>query len=110
MPLHLLGEKSWNIYNHNNIQRVRRDEAEAQAREEEQDRRMQAVDSDRRLNLLRGQQIYDLSAIDECTAVPIREGDHGHSRKRRRLGGEDDTDRDMRLAREGALFDRKGQI
>ena len=33
MVLHLLGKKSWNVYNSENVDRVRRDEAEAKARE-----------------------------------------------------------------------------
>jgi hypothetical protein len=64
---------------------------------------MQEVDAHRRLQLLRG----------ECRdPLPLEaEQDTGHKRKRdedslrrkkRRLAGEDDTDRDMRLAREAA--------
>ena len=33
MVLHLLGKKSWNVYNTDNVERVRKDEAEARARE-----------------------------------------------------------------------------
>ncbi|KAJ5561399.1 hypothetical protein N7461_000160 [Penicillium sp. DV-2018c] len=55
MPLHLLGKKSWNVYNAENIERVRRDEAQAKAREEENDRLMQEVDAERRIKILRGE-------------------------------------------------------
>lgn len=95
-----MGKKSWNVYNQDNIDRVRRDEAEAQAREDEQDRRSQIVDSERRLRLLRGQQIDDLPVEDEPQPITRRKDGHVHSRKRRRLAGEDDTERDMRLAKE----------
>ena len=81
---------------------MRRDEAEAEAREEEQDRRTQIVDSERRLQLLRGQPADDLSANDESPSTVSQKNYHVHDRKRRRLQGEDDTDRDMRLAREDA--------
>ncbi len=82
---------------------MRRDEADAQAREEEQDRRTQIVDSERRLRLLRGDQIDDLPAEDASPVAPGHKGDRDHKRKWRRLTGEDDTDRDMRLAKEGAI-------
>lgn len=81
---------------------MRRDEATAQTREEEQDRRTQIIDSERRLQLLRGNQTDNLPAHDESPVARSRTGDHGHNRKRRRLAGEDDTDRDLRLARENA--------
>lgn len=51
---HLLGKKSWNVYNPDNIERVRRDEANAKAEAIEKERRKQDTDSDRRLALLRG--------------------------------------------------------
>lgn len=54
MPLHLLGKKSWNVYNTDNIERVRRDEAAARAREEADEQRMQEEDAERRLKILRG--------------------------------------------------------
>ena len=41
MPLHLLSKKSWNVYAPDNIARVKRDQAAAQAREEEEDRWLQ---------------------------------------------------------------------
>jgi N-terminal domain of CBF1 interacting co-repressor CIR len=91
MPLHLLGKKSWHVYNQDNIDRVRRDEAAAKAREEEDERRMQEADAERRIQLLREQRIAPASnAQDDYTT--------GRERKRRRLAGEDDTQRDIRLA------------
>jgi hypothetical protein len=62
---------------------------------------MQEVDADRRLQLLRGERL-GLPPLDaEQDASPKRERDDDSlRRKKRRLVGEDDTDRDMRLARE----------
>ncbi|KAF7512813.1 hypothetical protein GJ744_011916 [Endocarpon pusillum] len=104
MPLHLLGKKSWNVYNQDNIDRVRRDEADAQDREDEEDRRHQLVDSERRLKLLRGHEVDDLPPKGKSPLPVSRKDDHGHGRKRRRIAGEDDTDRDMRLAIEVAAL------
>ncbi|TKA30464.1 hypothetical protein B0A50_02692 [Salinomyces thailandicus] len=119
MPLHLLGKKSWNVYNQANVDRVRRDEAAAQAREEAEEQRMQDEDAAGRIALLRG----ELSAPALSVSAPVvansegrgsahaevspkgtRDADHGgvRDRKRRRLRGEDDTDRDIRYAREDA--------
>jgi hypothetical protein len=84
------------------VERVRRDEADAQAREDELDRRTQAVDSERRLKLLRGHEIVDLPAEEDKSTPLSRKNDHPHSRKRRRIAGEDETDREMRLAKEEA--------
>jgi hypothetical protein len=89
---------------------VRRDEADAQAREEEEDRRTQIIDSERRLKLLRGHQIEELPGDDESPLTLSRKSDHGHGRKRRKLAGEDDTDRDMRLAREEAALNTRTSI
>ncbi|KAI9712299.1 MAG: hypothetical protein M1820_001512 [Bogoriella megaspora] len=108
MPLHLLGKKSWNVYNTDNIARVRRDEAEAQAREEERERRMQEVDGERRLAILRGTTPPPLPADDEeheglshgSKKRSRDDSSRGDYKRRRRLHGEDDTDRDIRLARE----------
>ncbi|KAI4719522.1 hypothetical protein E4T48_04200 [Aureobasidium sp. EXF-10727] len=107
MVLHLLGKKSWNVYNRDNVDRVRRDEAAAQAREEEHERRMQEDDAARRTAILRGEvpppiTTAPLSGESDHGARRPRHGDDGRDRKRRRLRGEDDTDREMRIAREDA--------
>lgn len=106
MVLHLLGKKSWNVYNKDNVDRVRQDEAAAQAREEEAERRMQEEDAARRTAILRGEAPPPISSQspqpEKGTARRRRDDGHGQDRKRRRLRGEDDTDRDMRIAREDA--------
>ncbi|CAD0092062.1 unnamed protein product [Aureobasidium vineae] len=106
MVLHLLGKKSWNVYNRDNVDRVRRDEAAAQAREEEDERRMQEEDAARRTAILRGEVPPPITAAlppgESDGARRPRHGDDGRDRKRRRLRGEDDTDREMRIAKEDA--------
>jgi len=117
MPLHLLGKKSWNVYNHDNVERVRRDEAAAEAAEAAEDQRMQELDAARRTAILRGETPPPLPREDSeeeksASKKRTREDDDGDEgsrsmrqvereerRKKRRLRGEDDTDRDMRLAR-----------
>jgi hypothetical protein len=66
---------------------------------------MQEVDADRRLQLLRGERLDPLPLETEHDASHKRKRDDGSARpKKRRLPGEDDTDRDMRLAREAAAI------
>ncbi|KAI0846470.1 hypothetical protein F5Y00DRAFT_142107 [Daldinia vernicosa] len=114
MPLHLLGKKSWNVYNPKNIERVRRDEAAAKARDEAEEQRQQEADAERRLAILRGETPPPLppppqsSVEDESRSQKhSRDEDPGASsrgrerRKRKRIG-EDDTDFELRLAREQA--------
>ncbi|KIX99653.1 uncharacterized protein Z520_04288 [Fonsecaea multimorphosa CBS 102226] len=82
MPLHLLPKKSWNVYSPANIERVKRDEAKARdqaAKQEEDSLRREADD---RISILQQQ----------------RKGQTKGSK--RKLPGEDDTDRDIRLALE----------
>ncbi|KAI2777144.1 hypothetical protein F4815DRAFT_301703 [Daldinia loculata] len=116
MPLHLLGKKSWNVYNPKNIERVRRDEAAARARDEAEEQRQQEVDAERRLAILRGEILPPLPpppppqsnvedesrsqkrSRDEDPAAPSR----GRERRKRKRVGEDDTDFELRLAREQA--------
>jgi hypothetical protein len=107
MVLHLLGKKSWNVYNKDNIDRVRQDEAKQQAREEEDERRMQEQDAVHRIAILRGEVPPPIAAPspppeESGGARRPRDGSDGRDRKRRRLRGEDDTDMDMRIAREDA--------
>ncbi|OQN96086.1 hypothetical protein B0A48_17886 [Cryoendolithus antarcticus] len=107
MPLHLLGKKSWNVYNPAAIEKVRRDESNAAAREEAAEQRMQDEDAARRIAILRGETVPDLApeAEDE---VPRRCQEYDSKpRKRRKLRGEDDTDADIRFAREDALVGEK---
>ncbi|OJD15480.1 hypothetical protein AJ78_04276 [Emergomyces pasteurianus Ep9510] len=110
MVLHLLGKKSWNVYNSENIGRVRRDEAEAKAREEEDQRRLQKIDAEKRIQILRGLRSPSKSpppADREKPTAPVERGDkererESRHRKRRRIAGENDTERDIRFAREDA--------
>jgi hypothetical protein len=109
MPLHLLGKKSWNVYNTDNVERVRRDEADARAREEAAEQLMQEQDAEHRMALLRGEEPPALpepangSHENEYAHGPRRRADDAaapRDRKRRRLKGEDDTERELRYARE----------
>ncbi|KAF5715783.1 hypothetical protein FMUND_6700 [Fusarium mundagurra] len=105
MPLHLLGKKSWNVYNADNIARVRRDEAAAKAAEEAEEQRMQEIDAQRRLAILRGE-VPPPIEVDEPPKdeeTPVRDRDASQrtsTRRKRKLPGEDDTDFEMRIARE----------
>ncbi|KAJ4303809.1 hypothetical protein N0V90_002710 [Kalmusia sp. IMI 367209] len=99
MPLHLLGKKSWNVYNADNIARVKADEAAAAAREAAEDQRMQEIDAARRAAILRGQTPPPLPDEDPHKDERKRVGrKDGHDKKRRKLAGEDDTERDIRIA------------
>ena len=109
---HLLGKKSWNVYNADNIAKVKRDEATAAAREEAEEQRMQEVDAERRIQILRGLPV-------QAPATPFEEERSGRGkvdkpdreRKRRRIAGEDDTDRDIRFAQENnALVPAKADM
>ncbi|GCB18340.1 uncharacterized protein C5E4.10c [Aspergillus awamori] len=116
MPLHLLGKKSWNVYNPANIERVRRDEAQAKAQEEEEERLMQEADTERRIQILRGERPSTPPPPPPAPSARPQDRkshteDAGRFRKRRRLAGEDDTDRDIRFAQEDArlALDRREQ-
>jgi hypothetical protein len=86
---------------------VRRDKEAARAREEAEEQRMQEADAARRLAILRGEIPPPLDPTEPEAALPPPRGrdrdayssQPGTSRKRKRHG-EDDTDFEMRLARE----------
>ncbi|KAJ6441821.1 fungal specific transcription factor domain-containing protein [Purpureocillium lavendulum] len=108
MPLHLLGKKSWNVYNADNIARVRRDEVAAKAAEEAEEQRMQEIDAQRRLAILRGEEPPPLPDEEDARVVAksterSRELEYPRSagpRRQRKRQDEDDTDYELRLARE----------
>jgi hypothetical protein len=95
----LLGKKSWNVYNQDNIERVRRDEAAAKAKEEAEEQRLQEIDAERRMQILRGEIPASLPDVEDKP----HDGDRGsygpgRERKKRKRAGEDDTDFEMRIA------------
>ncbi|KAF4976473.1 hypothetical protein FZEAL_6873 [Fusarium zealandicum] len=103
MPLHLLGKKSWNVYNADNIARVRRDEAAAKAAEEEEEQRMQEIDAQLRLAILRGETPPPIEDAEPSRSdePPARGALHpGSMRRKRKRPDEDDTDFEMRIAKE----------
>lgn len=83
---------------------MRQDEAAAQAREEAEEQRMQEVDSERRIQILRGLEPPPPPSTaeedDEGRKGDRHSAGQGRSRKRRKLAGEDDTDYAIRVARE----------
>lgn len=105
---HLLGKKSWNVYNADNIAKVKHDEALAAASEAAEEQRMQEADAENRIRILRG-----IPAAPLATSEPLTDGhaknhesrrdqEQGRDRKRRRIAGEDETEREIRIARENA--------
>lgn len=54
MPIKLLHHKSWHVYSKDNIERVRKDEAEERAKSEAEDQRLRQESSQARLDVLRG--------------------------------------------------------
>lgn len=63
---------------------------------------MQEVDAERRIQILRGIQPTAVAETPSGVDVGAGHGEQSHKgeRKRRRIAGEDDTDRDLRCARE----------
>ncbi|EKD14065.1 homocitrate synthase [Drepanopeziza brunnea f. sp. 'multigermtubi' MB_m1] len=109
MPLHLLGKKSWNVYNTANIEKVKRDEAAAAALEAAEEERMQAVDAARRMAILRGEVPTPLAIADGPSPSDPHQhpgkrdgerGGAGRERRKRKRAGEDDTGFEMRVALE----------
>ncbi|TVY32971.1 Uncharacterized protein LOCC1_G008077 [Lachnellula occidentalis] len=111
MPLHLLGHKSWNVYNKDNIEKVKRDEAVAQAKEEAEEQRMQEIDAERRLQILRGEEPTPLPEIeDKADDGEKRHRGPERERKRRKKAGENDTDFEMRIAHEQTVSNSDRQM
>lgn len=114
MPLHLLSKKSWNVWNADNISRVERDIARGEQIEEEQYQALREYDSLRQLALLRGEapptppRILSTDEIEQRVrdeAKGERQADaegRGAMKKKRKLKGEDETDMELRLAKEAA--------
>lgn len=106
MVLHLLSKKSWNVYNPENIARVKKDQAEAALREEEEDRQLQEHDAAHRLAILRGEApppSLPEPEIEKSEKKRYSRDDDGRRderKKRKRVAGEDDTERELRFARE----------
>ncbi|OAA56892.1 CBF1-interacting co-repressor CIR [Cordyceps fumosorosea ARSEF 2679] len=116
---HLLPKKSWHVYNKANVERVRRDEALAKAAEEAEEQRMQEVDAARRLAILRGEAPPPIEEERRCSSpddpeattttsggMPRGAGDGRRPRKRH---GEDDTDFEMRVAKEREAVAREAR-
>ncbi|KAJ4402233.1 hypothetical protein N0V82_010800 [Gnomoniopsis sp. IMI 355080] len=108
---HLLPKKSYHVYNESNIARVRADEAAAAAAEFAKEQREQAVDAARRLAILRGETPPPLSEaepdIDPAHTKLVRRDEArssstGFAPRKRKHKGEDDTDFELRMARERA--------
>jgi len=114
MPLHLLGKKSWNVYNPTAIAKVRADEARSAAREEAQNELELAYQADLRLALLRGlPQPPRPAELDLDIEAEVQSGrrkeprekgqDDGREEKLRKMKrkrvGEDDTDMELRVAK-----------
>lgn len=110
---HLLGKKSWNVYNADNVARVRRDEAAAKAAEEAEEQRMQEVDAQRRLAILRGETpppVKDSQEQEQEQAVVKDSGSQWRptgTKRQRKRAGEDDTDFELRVAKEQASAGEK---
>lgn len=88
------------MYNADNIARVRRDEAEAKAAETAEEQRMQEVDSERRIAILRGEALppLEVSDLDHAPSGAPGTSRRSHPRRDRKRHGEDDTDFEIRLA------------
>jgi hypothetical protein len=106
-----LGHKSWNVYNKDNIEKVKRDESRAKAKEEAEEQRMQEIDAERRIQILRGETPTPLPEVeDKADDGERRERGPGRERKRRKKAGENDTDFEMRIAHEQTASNSERQI
>ncbi|KAK9356929.1 hypothetical protein V1505DRAFT_357145 [Lipomyces doorenjongii] len=73
MPIKLLHHKSYHVYNSANIERVRRDEAAALAKEEQEDEILRQRDREQRIEILRRRQRGDTIEIIDGSPTNSRE-------------------------------------
>ncbi|KAL5615290.1 uncharacterized protein BROUX77_001127 [Berkeleyomyces rouxiae] len=129
MPLHLLNKKSWNVYNKDNVARVRRDEAEARTKKKAETRRREQAEAEQRLEILRREAPISPEAgdhhssssssssnsgggnrdlrggeeyarpTDSCSGPSASLGHGDRSRRARKHANEYDTDYELRLAK-----------
>ena len=90
-----MGKKSWNVYNADNVARVRRDETEARAREVEDERRQRSEDADRRLAVLRGETFANSTEDDIAPGFDSPRDGEEVSRKRRRIAAQVRSEKDI---------------
>lgn len=111
MPLHLLSKKSWNVYSPASIARVRADEAAHAAREEAQNQLELEWQASCRLATLRGlpaplrpkeldEDVAEVEGGADAGGRQERLWEREDRKRKRRRAGEDDTERDIRVARE----------
>lgn len=91
---------------------MRRDEEAAREREQAEEQRLQEIDAERRLAILRGEVPPPLPPVDDYVTHNDRKEGHHHTRedarsyggerKKRKRHGEDDTDFEMRVAQDRA--------
>lgn len=97
------------MYNADNITRVQRDEEEARLREGEIEKQQRANDADARLAQLRGADHNDV-VVHRAISIPSAEKDEAYrAPAKRKLRGEDDTDHEMRLARQSKPRQEKNE-
>ena len=117
-PSHLLSKKSWNVYSPANRARVAQDEALAEAAARDAEKKRKDTESELRIGLLQqraGDQPREIErsedrgnaeqdALMKAATQGLGKGLgklRNDSKKRKRLAGEDDTDRDIRYATTG---------
>ncbi|KAK4057394.1 hypothetical protein OIO90_001463 [Microbotryomycetes sp. JL221] len=95
MPIKLLHHKSYHVYNEANVARVKRDEAEAEQREAELDRREMLADSEARLDRMRDKLSTNKKKRRDRDDEGERELDRQLNSRRRRPGHDEDHDEDQ---------------
>lgn len=79
MPLHLLGKKSWNVYNSQNIERVRRDEELARRTAAEAERDKYDREAADRIRRLRGEPLVEQDVAPTTGTTTSRKRKHNDS-------------------------------